>query len=166
MGGNRDQQVAPPVELSQRLCRLPIGTHPNANCLCAIVFALLQAAAARIAAVSVFRWAADQMENGAAIEAGAASAEPIDNLVEAQLVRQDGVERYTKLLENALQSLGLSNGSRRPVKQESPTTAETLGSLPDHLDDQLVRDQFAPPHGLERRTHRRAGVGVARRRTE
>ena len=86
-----------------------------------------------------------------------AATQPVDDLLQRQLIAQDRIEDHALLGQYGVQGLGLGHRAGEPVEQESAPAAEASGPFPDHLDDQAVGHEFAPP--MASRAVFNAGLG-------
>ena len=93
--------------------------------------------------------------------ADAAAAQPVDDLLQRQLVAQGRIEDHALLGQHVVQGLGLGHRAGEPVEQESAPAAEASRPFLDHLDDQAVGHELAPPHGVQGGLQRRAWLGLA-----
>ena len=153
-GGDCDQQVTSTIEVSKRGGTGFVGLHADADGLGPIVFALIELAAAMVADAGNFRRPCFDVENGFAIGAGAASAQPSHNLLEGKFVAKDAIELKAVLKQEFFEGPGLGNRAGETVQEEATFAAEATDAFGNQGQHCAVGNQFAAAHKLERRGQR------------
>jgi hypothetical protein len=81
--------------------------------------------------------------------AGQAATQSIHDLVHWQLVAQDRIQVNALVGQQGVQGFGLGHCAGEAIEQESTPTVEAAGSFPNHRHDDMVGDEFPPPHGVQ-----------------
>ncbi len=90
------------------------------------------------------------VEDVAALGAGAPPTEPADDLVVGDVDQQHRVDDPAQLRQLGVECLGLGHGARKAVEDEAVERLRGVDPLDDHADDHLVGDQVAAIHVLLR----------------
>jgi hypothetical protein len=83
--------------------------------------------------------------------ASAATTQPLHDLLQRQIVAQDGIQVDPLRFEQGIELLGLSHSSRKTVEQESAPTAQAADPFLNHGNNHAIGDQFASPHRVQSR---------------
>src|SRR5277367_1925358 len=102
---------------------------------------------------------AGHVVNRLALLAGTPAAQARDERSEWQFIIDYGVERNLLALHELPQRFGLTERSRKAIEHKTGRAANAVRALADHLPDRAVGNEFAAPHLLHGRAHRRTLFG-------
>ena len=111
-----------------------------------IVLALVELAAAPVAAARRRGWVEDEVKGRAALPAEAASGQTTPQLIARHLEEDHAVQLETPGVEQALERLRLGDRPREPVEHPAPRRVGLPEALVDEADDDVVGHQRAPVH--------------------
>jgi len=151
--GDRDEQVLAAIEVDQWGGGLVVGGEAHLDGFGTVVFALKERGATVVANVFALRRLVDDVEDGFATNASAASAEARDDFRNREFVVDDGVEREIFGAEELTERFSLDKRAGKAVEEEAAGTAEAAGPFANHFPDGRVWDEFAAAHVIERGGH-------------
>ena len=146
LGVDLVEEVALGVEPLERRRLLPIDREPPPGGELVVVGASLERGATDVAELVLRRWLELRVVGPAAVRARVAAHQPPDRELAADRELQDRRERLLGRLERPLQRLGLGDGPREPVEDESLVGVGLLQPVHHHRDDDVVRDVLAAIH--------------------
>lgn len=161
LGGDGHEQVFALVESGERQGAFVVSVHSHANGFGKVILTLDERTAAGIADAAHLRRAAINVVNRFASRTGAASAQARNDLVNGQLVAQDGLELNVVLDEAFIKCLGLRRGAREAIEKKPAATAEAAASLDQESKNDFVGHEIAAAHIFEGAGHGGGAIAVA-----
>src|SRR5581483_2799150 len=126
----------------QLLQLFSIDLQPFGHHLLLVVVALVELAATAIADAGLLRWRVALVVDGAAVEAGPAPGQPVDQVGLRHLYVEYRIDALPPLRQSLVQGAGLLQRAGEAIEQATASGVGLLQPVDDHADCDLVRHQL------------------------
>jgi hypothetical protein len=137
---NRYEEIALAIKIGEGGGARFVGLHADTNRLRPIIFTLRQPATAMVADTRGLGRACFDMEDGFAIRAGSATAQPGHNLLQGKFVAQYAVELKPVFSEQFFECLSLGNGAGKAIQEKATFAAQAADPFGNQGQHCVVRD--------------------------